>query len=68
MCNLYSMTKGQAAILNVVRATLDKTGNLATLAGIYPDCPAPIVRQVDDERALVMARWGMPSSGSRPRR
>jgi putative SOS response-associated peptidase YedK len=62
MCNLYSMTKGQTAILKVVRATLDKTGNLPTLPGIYPDYPAPIVRHVDGERALVMARWGMPSS------
>jgi len=62
MCNLYSLTKGQTAILNVVRATLDRTGNLPPLPGIYPDYAAPIVRQVDGERALVLARWGMPSS------
>ena len=61
MCNLYSMTKGQTAVLNVVRATLDRTGNLPPLSGIYPDYAAPIVRQVDGERALVMARWGLPS-------
>ncbi len=63
MCNLYSMTKGQTAILNVVRATLDKTGNLPPLPGIYPDYPAPIVRQLDGECTLAMARWGMPSPG-----
>lgn len=62
MCNLYSMTKGQAAILNVVRATLDQTGNLPLLPGIYPDYAAPIVRQADGLRELTMARWGMPSS------
>ena len=61
MCNLYSMTKGQTAILAVVRATLDRTGNLQPQAEIYPDYVAPIVRQVGDERGLVMARWGLPS-------
>lgn len=62
MCNLYSMTKGQAAILAVVRATLDRTGNLPPLPGVYPDYPAPIVHQTNGVRELVMARWGMPSS------
>ena len=62
MCNLYSLTKGQTAILNVVRATLDKTGNLPPLPGIYPDYAAPIVRQGNGGLELAMARWGMPSS------
>lgn len=62
MCNLYAMTKGQTAILNVVRATLDRTGNLPTLPGIYPDYAAPIVREANGVRELALARWGMPSS------
>jgi len=62
MCNLYALTKGQQAIRELARAAFDQTGNLPALPGIYPDYPAPIVRQVDGERALVMARWGMPSS------
>lgn len=63
MCNLYSMTKGQAAIVALTRAMNDRTGNLPPLPGIFPDYAAPIVRNgADGERELVMARWGMPSS------
>ncbi len=62
MCNLYSLTKGQAAILAATRAMRDTTGNLPPLPGIFPDYPAPIVRNGQDgTRELVMARWGMPS-------
>lgn len=64
MCNLYSLTKGQQAIVEFTRALRDRTGNLPPLPGIYPDYSAPIVRTgADGERELVMARWGMPSSG-----
>lgn len=62
MCNLYSMTKSQAAIRELIRAMYDRTGNLPPLPGIFPDKMAPIVRNArDGERELVMARWGMPS-------
>jgi putative SOS response-associated peptidase YedK len=61
MCNLYSLTKGQAAIVAMVRATRDITGNLPPLPGIFPDCMAPIVRNArDGVRELATARWGMP--------
>ncbi|MCC6697855.1 MAG: SOS response-associated peptidase family protein [Candidatus Hydrogenedentes bacterium] len=62
MCNLYSLTKGQAAIIALTRAMRDRTGNLPPLPGIYPDYMAPIVRNFEGTRELVMARWGMPSS------
>lgn len=61
MCNLYSLTKGQAAILAMTRAMADRTGNLPPLPGIYPDYQAPIVRNGVEGRELVYARWGMPS-------
>lgn len=62
MCNLYSLTKGQAAIRELARALRDITGNLAPQPGIYPDYAAPIVRTgADGVRELVMARWGMPT-------
>jgi putative SOS response-associated peptidase YedK len=62
MCNLYSVTKGQAAIRELVRVMRDTTGNLPPLPGIFPDHPAPIVRTGEDgARELVLARWGMPS-------
>jgi putative SOS response-associated peptidase YedK len=61
MCNLYSLTKGQAAIRDWFRASHDRTGNLPLFPGIFPDQMAPIIRNgADGERELVMARWGMP--------
>ncbi len=61
MCNLYSLTKGQAAILEMTRAMVDRTGNMPPLPGIFPDYSAPIVRNGEAGRELVNARWGMPS-------
>ena len=61
MCNLYSVTKSQAAIIAFTRAMRDKAGNLPPLPGIFPDYMAPIVRNAPDGvRELMMARWGMP--------
>jgi putative SOS response-associated peptidase YedK len=61
MCNLYSQTKGQVAIIAFTRALRDTTGNLPPLPGIFPDYIAPIVRNATDGvRELAMTRWGMP--------
>jgi putative SOS response-associated peptidase YedK len=62
MCNLYSMTKNQAAIRALFKVDRDSTGNLPSMPGIFPDYPAPIVRNADGSRELALARWGMPSS------
>jgi putative SOS response-associated peptidase YedK len=61
MCNLYSLTRGQAAIRELARAMVDRTGNLPPLPGIFPDYSAPIVRNGEEGRELTTARWGMPS-------
>lgn len=61
MRNLYSMTSNQKAILDLTRALHDRSGNMPSLPGIYPNTDAPIVREGDDGRELVMARWEMPS-------
>lgn len=61
MCNLYSLTKGQQAILELARAMVDRTGNLPPMPGIFPDYSAPIVREGAEGRELALARWGMPS-------
>ena len=63
MCNLYSLSKGQAAIIEMTRAMRDTTGNMPPLPGIFPDYKAPIVRNQPDGRELSFARWGMPSPG-----
>jgi putative SOS response-associated peptidase YedK len=61
MCNLYSLSKGQAAIIELSRAMRDVTGNLPPLPGIFPDYQAPIVLNSPGGRELALARWGMPS-------
>lgn len=65
MCNLYSMTTNAEAIrrLFAVDPMRDRAGNLPSMPGIFPDYPAPIVRNADGGRELAMARWGMPTSG-----
>jgi putative SOS response-associated peptidase YedK len=61
MCNLYSVTKGQAAISELARVLRDTTGNLPPMPGVFPDFPAPIIRNAPDgTRELTLARWGMP--------
>ena len=62
MCNLYSITKGQAAIRAHFNVTKDSDGNLPPRPSIFPDYPAPIVRNADGGRELKRARWGMQSS------
>jgi hypothetical protein len=52
LCNLYSVTKGQQAIGDIVRAMNDRTGNLPPMPGIYPDYSAPIVRNTSKGREL----------------
>lgn len=61
MCNLYSQTKSQQAIRDLLRIWRDSTGNLPPLPGIFPDYAAPIVRNAAEGRELAMARWGLPT-------
>ena len=35
-------------------------GNLPPMPGVFPDYPAPVVRNSDGEREMTMMRWGMP--------
>jgi putative SOS response-associated peptidase YedK len=61
VCNLYSVTTNQAAIVAFTRAIRDRSGNLAPMPGVFPDYLAPVVRNAPDGvRELMMARWGMP--------
>jgi putative SOS response-associated peptidase YedK len=61
MCNLYSHTKGQQAIRDLFDGMIDRTGNLPPMPGIFPDYPAPIVRNSAEGGELALARWGMPT-------
>ena len=60
MCNLYSITTNQAAIIALFRVMNRYVGNLPPLPGVFPDYPAPVVRNAGGERELAMMRWGMP--------
>jgi putative SOS response-associated peptidase YedK len=63
MCNLYSVTKSQAAIIEFTRALRDVSGNVPIMPAVFPDFTAPIVRNgTDGVRELAKVRWGMPSS------
>jgi putative SOS response-associated peptidase YedK len=71
MCNLYSATKGQAAIVKLTRAMIARTGDLPPLPGIFPDYGEPIIPEGPDGKELLLARWGIPSplfalKGKRP--
>jgi putative SOS response-associated peptidase YedK len=35
-------------------------GNLAPMPGVFPDYPAPVIRNAGTERELVLMGWGMP--------
>jgi putative SOS response-associated peptidase YedK len=62
MCNLYSITTNQEAIRALFRVINRYVGNLPPMPGVFPDYPAPVVRNVGTERELVLMRWGMPPS------
>ena len=60
MCNLYSITTNQAAIIALFRVVNRYVGNLAPMPGVFPDYPAPVVRNSGGELEMTMMRWGMP--------
>ena len=60
MCNLYSITTNQAAIIALFRVVNRYVGNLAPMPGVFPDYPAPVVRNSGGDLEMTMMRWGMP--------
>ena len=48
MCNLYSVTKPQAAIRDLAKAVVDHAGNMPSLPDIFPIGRAPVVRTMSD--------------------
>src|SRR6516165_4511308 len=61
MCNLYSITTNQEAIIRLFRVINRYVGNLALMPGVFPDYPAPVIRNTEGGREMAMMRWGMPS-------
>jgi putative SOS response-associated peptidase YedK len=60
VCNLYSITTNQEAIARLFRVLNRYVGNLPPMTGVFPDYLAPVVRNDDTLREMVMMRWGMP--------
>ena len=60
MCNLYSITTNQEAIRALFCVMNRYVGNLPAMTGVFPDYPAPVIRNSGAERELVLMRWGMP--------
>ena len=50
MCNLYAITTDQAAIAALFRVVNSYVGNLPPMPGVFPDYPAPVVRNAGAER------------------
>jgi putative SOS response-associated peptidase YedK len=59
----YSITTNQAAIIAVFRVMNRYVGNLPPMPGVFPDYPAPVVRNTGIEREMVTMRWGLSSGG-----
>ena len=55
-----SITTNQEAIIRLFRQVNRYVGNLAPMPGVFPDYPAPVVRNTDTGREMTMMRWGMP--------
>jgi putative SOS response-associated peptidase YedK len=69
LCNLYSITTNQEAISRLFRVMNRYVGNLPPMPSVFPDYPAPIVRNAGAERKLTMMRRGIsppPKFGGPP--
>jgi putative SOS response-associated peptidase YedK len=69
MCNLYSITTNQGAIIALFRVINRYDGNLPPMPGVFPDYSAPVIRNAGAEREMVTMRWGMrpsPRAGGFP--
>jgi putative SOS response-associated peptidase YedK len=49
-----------SSALTIAKRASDLVGNLAPMPGVFPDYPAPVVRNTDNGNEMVTMRWGMP--------
>jgi putative SOS response-associated peptidase YedK len=57
---IYSINTNQAAIAALFRVINRYIGNLAPMPGVFPDYPAPVVRNSAAGTEMTLMRWGMP--------
>jgi putative SOS response-associated peptidase YedK len=65
MCNLYSITTNQAAIAGLFRRMNQYVGNLAPMPGVFPDYPAPVVRNAGSRPLFCFAGIWTTFNGDR---
>jgi hypothetical protein len=53
---LYSITTNQAAIIALFRVMNRYVGKLPPMPGVFPDYPAPVMRNLAGERELTMIK------------
>ena len=61
MCNLYNIKMHSAQLKQAVGSYIDLTNGASFDEKIYPDYPAPILRNNLDGPELALSRWGMPT-------
>lgn len=61
MCNLYNVKTNQQAIRDIADVMVESIGNLEPGIDVYPDRPAPVVRNTGKGRELARLTWGMPT-------
>jgi putative SOS response-associated peptidase YedK len=61
-CAIYSITTNQAAILALFRVVNRYIGNLQPMPGVFPDYPAPVIRNTQAGTEMTLMRWGIPPS------
>ena len=60
MRNLYRMRASVDELKRAFGPLANDTTNLPAYDAIYPDCEAPVLRQVDGALTLERMTWGMP--------
>ena len=56
----YSITTNQTAIIALFRVINRYVGKLPPMPGVFPDYPAPVIRNNDAGTEMVAMRWRMP--------
>ncbi len=67
MCNLYSITTNQAAIIALFRVVNRYVGNLPPMPVVFTDYPGPVIRNTDNGTELVTMALGHAATTANPR-
>ena len=60
MCNLGSITANQATNISLFRVISRQVGNLPPMPGVFPEHPAPVIRNTDNANEIALMRWDPP--------